>query len=123
MNVENKVAVETVRGEILSEAKGLTHGQRSADYGGVFENHKGIARLFQAYLESVCEKMTGEPMPFKLAAEDIAHLMILLKVQRTTMANHVTRDHYVDIAAYAGIAGELAYQERDDYSDKFCPSE
>lgn len=107
-----KSCPNTKRADVLADAHDLTHGERSDDYGGVLDNHKGIARLWDAYLRSVCRQRGGVEMPFVIGAEDVALMCILLKVQRTTMAEHMKMDHYVDMAAYAGIAGEIAFMER-----------
>lgn len=99
------------RVEILNEAAELIVGQRQQDYGTPEENFQRMADfanvLFRKNLES------GEP----LTPRQMAEFMILLKVARTV--NSPTRDSYVDIAGYAGIAGELA----DTESSKESPVE
>jgi hypothetical protein len=115
---ENMAFEPYSRGGVLSEARDLTYGPRAESYGAVVPNHHGIARLWQAYLESVHEAKVGMPMNFNLTAEDVAMMMVLLKMQRTTMTPHeVKRDSYVDMTAYSAIAGECAYHVRNGEQD------
>ena len=55
---------------ILTEAEELIHGQRAIDYGDARENHQRIADLWEVY--------SG----IKLSPEDVAMMMILVKVAR-----------------------------------------
>lgn len=103
------------RGQILDEAKNLTYGNRAEEYGDVVRNHQGIAELWTAYLNSVCKGCTHEELPFDLTGEHVAHLMMLVKMQRTANVPSVIHaDSYFDMTAYAAISGECAHQERCD---------
>jgi len=64
-------------------------------------NHENIARLWTSYLQNKT-KINIVVLP-----EDVANLMILLKVARTQAGEH-NLDDYVDTCGYASIAGEIA---------------
>ena len=85
--------------KFLKEADTLVSGQRHKDYGDKTENHKNIAKLWSAYLNVSVE------------AHDVAILMILLKIARTKVGA-VSRDTYVDMAAYSAISGEIKFKNK-----------
>lgn len=91
------------RVNILNEAAGLITGQRQQDYGTPEENFQRIADFANIIFKKNLE--TNTP----ISPRQTADFMILLKVARTI--NSPTRDSYVDIGGYAGIAGELASLE------------
>ena len=84
--------------EFLSEAIRLVGTDREKDYGDKVENHKNIARLWSAYLETPIE------------AHDVAIMMALLKIARTKLGA-VSKDTYIDMSAYGAIAGEIKFRE------------
>ena len=82
------------RGEILDEAKRLTHGDRNKNYGKPLTNHQRIAGLWSIYLEQ------------KITPAQAAMCLALVKVARLIE----TPDHQdspIDLAAYAAIYGEI----------------
>ena len=79
--------------DILKEAKELVAGDRQEDYGDKLKNHENIAKLWSAYLDK------------KVTPHDVAICMSLVKIARLKHAHK--RDSYVDLAAYAAIAGEI----------------
>jgi hypothetical protein len=82
------------RREILAEADRLTHGDRNKNYGDPKGNHERIAALWSAYLDT------------EITASQAAICLALVKIARLSQ----TKDHldsFVDLAAYAGIAGEI----------------
>ena len=78
---------------ILEQAKELVGGDRQEDYGDKLINHQNIANLWSAYLDT------------KVTAHDVAICMGLVKIARLKHAHK--KDSYVDLAAYAAIAGEI----------------
>ena len=62
------------------------------------DNFRAIARLWNAYLGDRC---------VGLSSEDVALMMMLLKVARSQTGAAAEPDHYVDMCGYAAIAGEL----------------
>jgi hypothetical protein len=82
------------RGEILQEAARLTAKDRQNIYGDPRTNHCRIADLWTTYLEH------------KITPQQVAICMALVKVAR--LMETETLDSFVDLAAYASIAGEIA---------------
>ena len=94
------------RVRILREAARLTDKDRQATYGPPAENLEDIARLWNAYLDIVTERRDSR---LWLLPSDVAILNLLQKISRTIRGYH--QDNYIDAAAYAAIAGELAELE------------
>ena len=84
--------------ECLSQAITLSANDRQKDYGDKVNNHNNIARLWSAYLD------------VKIEAHDVAIMMTLLKIARTKLGA-VSKDTYIDMAAYSAIAGEIKFKE------------
>jgi len=82
------------RGEILKEAHRLTHGDRNKNYGSPLVNHQRIAQLWSVWLET------------EITPAQAAMCLALVKVARLIETpDHL--DSFVDLAAYASIAGEI----------------
>lgn len=96
---------------ILENAIRHTCGDRNAQYGSPESNFSNTADLWNAYLRSKygsrCIGYENLPGEFCLTAEDVAWLMVLLKMART-VTGAVKTDTYEDAAAYAACAGECA---------------
>ena len=88
--------------DICQEAASLVGGDRQRTHGDKTQNHLNIATLWTAYL--------GVP----ITAQQAAVMMVLLKVARTKLGA-LNRDDYVDMAGYAGVAGEIAAIEDARY--------
>jgi hypothetical protein len=82
------------RGEILQEAARLTAKDRQKIYGDPRTNHCRIADLWTIYLEH------------EITPQQVAICMALVKVAR--LMETETEDSFIDLAAYASIAGEIA---------------
>lgn len=95
----------TTASEIAKHAAELVSGDRAATHGDKTLNHANIARLWNAYLG--CQMRDWNPM---LTPRDVALMMALLKVARTSLGAH-NPDDYVDAVGYAAIAGEIAEGE------------
>ena len=78
---------------ILEEANKLIGGDRNDDYGDKLTNHKNIAALWSIFLRKT------------ITPHDVAMCMALVKVARLMHAHK--KDSYLDLAAYAAIAGEI----------------
>jgi len=85
--------------ECLSQAITLSANDRQKDYGDKVDNHNNIARLWSAYLDK------------DIKAHDVAIMMSLLKMARTKLGA-VSKDTYIDMAAYSAIAGEIKFKEK-----------
>jgi hypothetical protein len=82
------------RGKILDEAKRLTSSDRQEVYGDPHINHKRIADLWSAYLET------------EISPSQVALCLCLVKIARLIETpEHL--DSYIDLAAYSAIAGEI----------------
>ena len=91
--------VPTMRSEILREAERIVYGDREDEYGSPAVNLQATADLWSAYLE---RQLNAPIKPY-----DVALMMVLLKVSRAKNGGQTSMDHFVDIAGYAAIAGEL----------------
>jgi hypothetical protein len=80
--------------EILDKAKKLVSGDRHQKHGDKVVNHENIARLWSSYLQNKTQ------LNINLIAEDVANLMILLKVARSQAGEH-NIDDYVDTCGYS----------------------
>lgn len=90
-----RILNRSTRANILTEANRLTATDRQRVYGDPKVNHERIARLWSAYLEH------------DLRPDQVAVCMALVKVARLMQTPDHT-DSYIDMAAYAAIAGECA---------------
>lgn len=82
------------REECLRIACEIVNGARAGQYGQPEDNFQRIADYWGDYLDSY------------LTPEDVANMMILLKIARTTDGSG-NPDNYVDIAGYAACAYEI----------------
>ena len=80
---------------LLAEAAELAGGERSRQHGPARQTLGLTAELWSAYLG------------IDVQVADVALLMALLKIARARTGAPIL-DHFVDMAGYAGIAGELA---------------
>jgi hypothetical protein len=97
-------APERVR--LLRRGISLTSGDRNKTYGDPWDNFTDCALLWKAYL--------GAKYGFvgKLVAEDVAHMMQLVKMARTFSGGYHD-DNYIDNATYGAIAGECRKIEQE----------
>ena len=78
---------------VLDEAKGLVYGDREEEYSHPAVDFERIARFWRAYFQAQGQGAVN------IGAEDVAKLMILLKISRLMNSYH--HDSVVDIAGYA----------------------
>ena len=90
--------------EILTKANSLISKDREKDYGDKVKNHENIAKLWSAY------------KGIEITAHDVAVMMVLLKIARTKLGA-VSKDTYIDMAAYGAIAGEIKFREPEEESE------
>lgn len=92
------------RETVLEEAKRCICQDRQNQYGAPEDSFFTIAQFWSTYL-------IGEnKLNHILSKEDVALMMVLLKVARTNGHKHHV-DNYVDMAGYAALAAELAQNE------------
>ena len=87
--------------EILKKARDLVTGDRNETHGDAFQNHAEIAEFWNIYLDKKLQPMAS------ITAEDVAIMMILLKVSRHTQGEKFNLDNFIDMAGYSAIAGEI----------------
>lgn len=87
------------RASILEAAISATNGDRDIRHGKPEDSFTLIGQLWEAY--------TGR----HYTAEEVAMMMVLLKVARVKMGVGDT-DSYIDIAGYAACAGEISEKAR-----------
>ena len=92
------------RETVLEEAKRCICQDRQNQYGAPEDSFLTIAAFWETYLSAKYER------PIELTRDDVAIMMVLLKVARTIGHTHHT-DNYVDMAGYAALAAELAENE------------
>lgn len=90
---------------LLHEAARCVDGQREQQHGDKYLSFKGIAAMWNAYLENRKDKTAP------LTGSDVAWMMALLKQQRAQWGAPL-RDHFLDAAGYVGIAWKLADMDR-----------
>ena len=88
-------------GTICRQAAALVEGDRQTTHGDALAVYADLAAQWNAYLGD--RLAAGR----RLSAKDTALMMALLKIARTKNGTH-NPDNYVDLAGYAGVAGEIA---------------
>lgn len=89
---------------ILDAAEACVCGQREQDYGSPEDNFGTIAELWRQYIQTRC---VGPGVLVDLVSDDVASMMILLKVGRIA-GGSLSQDNWVDIAGYAACCVEIA---------------
>jgi len=79
---------------ILEKAQSIIYGDRNDSYGPFDVEARKLADMWSSYLG------------FKISAEDVPAMMIILKLTRLSNDN-CHYDSWLDIAGYAGCAGKL----------------
>ena len=95
---------ESERQHILSEAERCICSDRQNQYGPPEDSFAYIAELWNAYIRREKHRDVS------LKPSDVARMMILLKVARTSGHKEYS-DNYVDIAGYSALAAELGFNE------------
>ena len=91
--------------DICAKAAELVGGERGRQHGTKERNFESIAALWNGYMMIRPKDDQGLAHPF--SAADVGHMMVLLKIARTQHGAH-NLDDYIDMAGYAGCAGEIA---------------
>jgi len=94
-NPYQKTLLENDRAMVLDTAKELITGDRQNQYGSFRDQMVSIAGAFNSI-------RNDQPVP--LEPEDVALILMLLKVKRSTTSKDV--DSYVDICGYAALTAE-----------------
>lgn len=89
------------KGDFLDKVKRIV-AEREGQHGKPAETFKAIAAAWSVYLTAIVG------VPVMLREEDVAMMMVELKVQRFAGGQGTHMDTLLDIAGYAACAGELA---------------
>jgi len=84
------------REEVLEKAKSIVNGDRDQAYGKPEDNFAKIARLWSTYLDE------------HIGREDVAIMMMLMKIARLASSEYQSMDSWIDIAGYAACGAEIA---------------
>jgi len=87
--------------DILKKTEKLVSESRHDKHGDKIVNHENISRLWTGYLQNKTK------LNLVILPEDVANMMVLLKIART-QAGHFNIDDHVDACGYAAISGEIA---------------
>ena len=87
--------------EILKKAKDLISGDRNDTHGDAFQNHAEIAEFWNIFLDKKLKPMAS------ISAEDVALMMVLMKISRNNQGKKNNLDNFIDMCGYAAIAGEI----------------
>ena len=87
--------------EILKKARDLITGDRNETHGDAFQNHAEIAEFWNIFLDKKLQPMAS------ITAEDVALMMVLMKISRNTQGKKNNLDNFIDMCGYAAIAGEI----------------
>ena len=87
--------------EILAEASRIISRDRNLSHGDAFQNHAEIAEFWNIYLDKKLQPMAS------ITAEDVALMMVLMKISRNTQGKKNNLDNFIDMCGYAAIAGEI----------------
>lgn len=103
-------SAEPERVRLLKKGIDLTNGDRNRTYGPPFDNLDACAKMWSSYMSAKYEI----PETFRFTAEDVAHMMQLVKMTRTFHGPYHA-DNYLDNAVYGAIAGECRLEEERQY--------
>ena len=87
--------------EILKKAKELITGDRNDTHGDAYRNHAEIAEFWNIFLDKKLKPMAS------LTAEEVALMMVLMKISRNSQGKKSNIDNFIDMCGYAAIAGEI----------------
>ena len=87
--------------EILVKANQLISKTRNETHGDAFKNHAEIAEFWNIFLDKKLQPMAS------ITAEDVALMMVLMKISRNNQGKKNNLDNFIDMCGYAAIAGEI----------------
>ena len=88
--------------EILKKARDLITGDRNDTHGDAYRNHAEIAEFWNIFLDKKLKPMAN------ITAEDVALMMVLMKISRNIQGKKSNLDNFIDMCGYAAIAGEIS---------------
>ena len=106
MTQESKPRVEALR-----EAARISSGERDIQYGGPEENFERIAKIWGVILST------------SITREDVAMMMVGLKVARYASKSGFQPDTWIDVAGYAGCGYEVGQLEAEKIQETALPKQ
>jgi hypothetical protein len=103
---EQPVEEVSLRVSALREAARIVSGDRNVQYGGPEENFTRTAQIWSVI------------MGIEFTAEDVAMMMVGLKVARYVNRGGFQGDTWIDIAGYAGCGYEVGSLEASKQDSK-----
>lgn len=100
MSESSQETVLQPRVQALREAATIIAGDRDVQYGGPEENFTRIAKIWSVIVG------------VEISSEDVAMMMVGLKVARYASKSGFQPDTWIDIAGYAGCGYEVGSVER-----------
>ena len=104
------------REECLEQAKACVCTDRNRQYGSPEDNFALIAKLWQDYLHEVLRGVAGID-DAEILPEDVANMMILLKIARNATGLRTKTDSWIDICGYSACGCEIATGGRHERAD------
>ena len=95
------------RNAILGTVKSIL-SNRQMEYGEAKKNMAAIAALWETYLGQKC--LGGEDAYLDIRAEDVAQMMMLMKLGRMINGGTSTKDSYLDAIGLT-LAAEMGIRE------------
>ncbi len=89
-------------GDMLRKAAEIVDGARQQQHGDRERSFEAVAALWNAYFAAKPDSLA------QLTGFDVCLLVALLKIGRSLQGDPTHADHYIDLAGYAALAGELA---------------
>ena len=77
--------------DVLQKAKDLVTGDRNDTHGDAFNNHAEIAEFWNIFLDKKLQPMAS------ITAEDVALMMVLMKISRNSQGKKSNIDNFIDI--------------------------
>jgi len=99
------------RVEALREAARIISGDRDVQYGGPEENFERIAKIWGVILST------------NITREDVAMMMVGLKVARYASKSGFQPDTWIDVAGYAGCGYEVGQLESQNNTETASPKQ
>lgn len=96
----------TPAGSLLRHAADIVDGARNTQHGDKERSFACIADFWEVYLRHRSAKYPAGPARRPLDGSDVAAMQVLLKLARSLYGEPI-QDHFIDMAGYSAILGEL----------------
>lgn len=98
------IGTHEVKKTILDEARQITDGSRSEDYGNPEDNFQKIADYWHVYIQHV-----NINRGIQIGPKDVAAMMVLMKLAREDFRHK--RDNLVDAVGYLRCMARILHEE------------